>query len=119
LIDEVIEFLRRAINTATKNGVSKDKIIIDPGIGFGKTAEHNLQILKRLKEFKILGRPILVGPSRKSFIGKILNVGPQERIFGTVASCILAVENGAKILRVHDIRQVKEALKVQEAINNT
>lgn len=119
LIDEIIESLRKAINTAVENGVSQDKIIVDPGIGFGKTAQHNLEILKRLKEFKILGRPILVGPSRKSFIGKILNVGPEERVFGTVATCILAVENGAKILRVHDVRQLKEALKVQAAINNT
>jgi len=117
LIDEIIEYLERAINLAQDAGIDKEKIIIDPGIGFGKTLKHNLEILKRLAEFKALGRPILVGTSRKSFIGKILNVAPQERIFGTVATCVSAVQNGAKILRVHDVGEVKQALKVLDAIN--
>ena len=117
LIDEIIEYLERAINLAQDAGIDKEKIIIDPGIGFGKTLKHNLEILKRLAEFKALGRPILVGTSRKSFIGKILNVAPQERIFGTVATCVSAVQNGAKILRVHDVGKVKQALKVLDAIN--
>lgn len=118
LIDEVITYLRRAIYRAESSGIEKEKIIIDPGIGFGKLAEHNFQILKRLKEFKVLGKPILVGTSRKSFIGKILNVGPLERLQGTVASCVLAAQNGARILRVHDVKEVKQALRVCEAINN-
>lgn len=115
LIDEIIEFLDKAIIRAQEAGIDKRKIIIDPGIGFGKSLEHNLEILKRLEEFKVLGRPILVGPSRKSFIGKILNLGPQERIFGTVSSCVLAVKNGAKLVRVHDVKEVKQALKVLDA----
>jgi dihydropteroate synthase len=118
LLDEIIEYLQKAINRALCAGIAQEKIIIDPGIGFGKTAEHNLKILRRLSELKVLGRPILVGPSRKSFLGKILNAGPRERIFGTVSSCILAVKNGAKIVRVHDVKEVKQALKVFTAIDN-
>jgi dihydropteroate synthase len=118
LIDEIIEYLDKAINRAVQVGISREKIIIDPGIGFGKTLEHNLKILKYLKEFKILGRPILVGPSRKSFLGKILNVGPDKRLFGTLSSCILAVKNGANLVRVHDVREVKEALTVTDVILN-
>lgn len=118
LIDEIIEYLEKAIAQAMAAGIDKDKIIVDPGIGFGKTAAHNLEILQRIREFKILGRPLSVGVSRKSFIGKILNAGPSERIFGTVSACVLAVKNGANIVRVHDVKAVKEALKVTEAILN-
>jgi dihydropteroate synthase len=117
LIDEIMEYLAQAIERACQAGINKNKIIIDPGIGFGKTVEHNLEILKNLSEFKILGRPILVGPSRKSFIGKILDVEPQERIFGTVASCVLAAKFGAQMVRVHDVKAVKQALRVSNAIN--
>jgi dihydropteroate synthase len=117
LIDEIIEYLRQAIERAISAGIKEEKIIIDPGIGFGKTLGHNLEILKRLREFKVLGQPILVGTSRKSFIGNILKVDPQERIFGTVASCLLAVQNGANIVRVHDVKAVKQALKILSAIN--
>jgi dihydropteroate synthase len=116
LLDEIIDYLDKAIKQAVAFGIDKNKIIIDPGIGFGKTLEHNLEIFKRLRELKILGRPILIGPSRKSFIGKILNAGPQERIFGSVSACILAVKNGAHMVRVHDVEAVKQALKVSEAI---
>jgi dihydropteroate synthase len=117
LIDEITEFLQKAINRAQEFGINKEKIIIDPGIGFGKTCEHNLEILKRLSEFKVLGRPILIGPSRKSFIGKILNVEPQERIFGTLSACVLAAKNGARVVRVHDVKAVRQALKIFEAID--
>jgi dihydropteroate synthase len=118
LLEEIIEYLRLAIARVQAYGVDKESLIIDPGIGFGKSSGQNLEILKRLKEFKALGRPILVGPSRKSFIGKILNAGPGERVFGTVSSCVLAVENGAHIVRVHDVKEVKQALRVYQAINN-
>ncbi len=118
LIDEIIEYLDKALSEAVAWGIDRERIIVDPGIGFGKTLEHNLEILKRLKEFKVLGRPILVGPSRKSFIGKILNVGPQERIFGTLSACVLAVKNGTNIIRVHDVKEVKQALRVAGAIIN-
>jgi len=116
LIDEITEYLDKAISEAVAWGIDRERIIVDPGIGFGKTLEHNLEILKRLREFKILGRPMLVGPSRKSFLGKILNAGPQERIFGTVSACVLAVKNGANVIRVHDVKAVKQAFKVFDAI---
>ena len=118
LIDEITEYLDKAISEAVAWGIDRERIIVDPGIGFGKTLEHNLELLKRLREFKILGRPMLVGPSRKSFLGKILNAGPQERIFGTVAACVLAVKNGANVIRVHDVKAVKEAIKVLNTISN-
>jgi dihydropteroate synthase len=116
LIDEVIEYLQHAIRRGRDCGIREENIIVDPGIGFGKTAGHNLEILKRLSEFRVLGRPIMVGTSRKSFIGKILNAGPKERIFGSLASCVLAVHNGAHIVRVHDVKAVREALKVLDAV---
>ncbi len=118
LNSDIITYLDKAIQKAKEAGIAEDKIIVDPGIGFGKTPQHNLEILKRLQDFKILGRPILVGPSRKSFIGKILNLEAQKRIFGTVAACVLAAKFGAKIVRVHDIRPVYEALKITDAILN-
>lgn len=118
LVDEIIDYLTQTIDRAKQAGINQDKLIIDPGIGFGKTLEHNLEILKRLNEFKILGQPILVGPSRKSFIGKVLRTKPEERIFGTVASCVLACHNGANIVRVHDVKAVSQALKIADTINN-
>ncbi|MFZ2357499.1 MAG: dihydropteroate synthase, partial [Candidatus Omnitrophota bacterium] len=117
LIGEIIEYLDKSINQAVCLGVNKEKIIIDPGIGFGKTPLNNLEILKDLKEFKILGRPILIGTSRKSFIGKILHAGIQERLYGTLATSMFAVGNGANILRVHDVKPIKEALKIIGRIN--
>jgi len=116
LIDEIIEYLEGSIKIALGAGINKEKIIVDPGIGFGKTLEHNLAILKSLKEFKVVGRPIMVGTSRKSFIGKILNEPEQNRLAGTLASCLVAARNGADILRVHDVKEVKQALKVLDAI---
>jgi len=118
LIDEIIEFLDRSCRSAEGLGVDKKRIIVDPGIGFGKTVEHNLEILKNLGEFKVLGKPLLVGPSRKSFIGKILKVPEMERLSGTVSACILAVKSGARIVRVHDVKAVKQALKITDSINN-
>lgn len=116
LIDEIIEYLETAIERATDAGINKERIIIDPGIGFGKTLEHNLEILHRLEELKRLGCPILVGPSRKSFIGEILKLPPQERLIGTLASLVVAVINGADIVRVHDLKCAAQAVKVADAI---
>jgi dihydropteroate synthase len=116
LIDEIIDFLDNAICHAQESGIKKENIIIDPGIGFGKTAGDNLEIIQKLDEFKVLGRPILIGTSRKSFIGKILNTEPKERLLGTVSSCVLAARNGASILRVHDVKEVKQAMRVSNAI---
>lgn len=119
LIDQVMDFFKKSLSRAIEDGVDRDKIILDPGIGFGKSPEDNLRILRHLKEFKVLGRPILVGVSRKSFIGKVLGVAVDQRLSGTIASCVLAADNGAKILRVHDVKQVKEAMKVLNAMNKT
>jgi len=118
LISEIIDFLEKRINLAEEAGISRENIIIDPGIGFGKTVEHNLMILKNLYQFKVLGRPILIGTSRKSFIGKILNLDVNERLYGTISSCCLAVLKGANILRVHDVKEVKEAINLLDAILN-
>ncbi len=116
LIEEVISKLSQLVGRAEEKGVKRGNIIIDPGMGFGKTLEHNLEILNNLSRFKVLGKPILVGPSRKSFIGAILGVAPQERIFGTAASVALAIRNGADIIRVHDVKEIKQVAEVADAI---
>jgi dihydropteroate synthase len=118
VMDEIIEYLGNAVQKALCAGIIKEKIIVDPGIGFGKTLEHNLEILNNLKELKILGVPILVGTSRKRFIGKILNADPDQRLPGTLATCVLAAANGADIVRVHDVKPVAQALKISRAILN-
>jgi len=118
LIDDIIFWLNNAVESAERSGIRPDKIIIDPGIGFAKKPEHNLEIIKRLEDFKILGKPILIGPSRKSFIGKVLKTGTQERSIGTIAACLMAAERGANIVRVHDIKEVSQALKMAAAIRN-
>lgn len=118
LIDEVIEYLNKSLDRTLSYGVNRNKIVLDPGLCFGKTVEHNLTILNRLGEFRVLGAPLLIGPSRKSFIGKILNAGMQGRVSGTVAACVLAVEKGAKILRVHDVSPVYQALRITQAVLN-
>ncbi len=117
LIGEICDFLDRQIEVALKAGVKQHKIWIDPGIGFGKTVEHNLQIIRELDQFKRFGMPILLGASRKSFIGAVLNgASPLERVDGTIAACIIGMMNGAKVLRVHDVERVVPAVRVAEAI---
>ena len=120
VVKEIISSLKESIGIAENAGIAKDKIIIDPGIGFGKTAEHNLEILRRLDELKVLNCPICVGTSRKSFIGKVLGPdSPDDRLAGTLATCTLAVMNGAKILRVHDVKEACQAARVTDAIINS
>lgn len=119
LISEIKGQLKILVEKAVVKGVKRDNIIIDPGIGFGKTAEHNLEILNKLQEFKEIGCPILAGVSRKSFIGKVLGVEPKERIFGTAASVAAAIMNGADIIRVHDVREMKQVAQIVDAIKNT
>lgn len=119
VIEEIIKYLDNAVIRAQDGGINKEKIVIDPGIGFGKSVEHNLQIIKNLKEFKILGRPILIGTSRKSFIGRVLNAGLNDRLAGTISTCILAAKNGANFLRVHDVGMVQQAIKMFDAVNKT
>lgn len=116
LMGEIVSRLRRSLAIGTKAGIEPGWMLVDPGIGFGKTRQHNLEILRRLKELRTLGAPIVVGPSRKSFIGMVLNLPPAERLEGTIAACVLAAENGADILRVHDVLPVKRALAIREAI---
>lgn len=119
LIPEIMDYLRISIRLANKFSIPDDKIIIDPGIGFGKTFEHNLEIIKNLKEFTLLGKPIAVGVSRKAFIGKILgDVPPSERLEGTAAAVAISIFNGANIIRVHDVKEMARVAKVADAIKN-
>jgi len=119
LIAEITESLEESIKIAKRAGVDEDKIIIDPGIGFGKTVEHNLQIINKLDKFKKLGKPILIGVSRKSFIGKVLNLDVGKRLIGTACACALAIANGADIIRVHDICQMREVSRMADAVRRT
>lgn len=117
LIPEIMDYLQKGMNIARESGISDDKIIIDPGIGFGKTVEHNLEIIRRLKEFTDLGKPILLGPSRKSFIGKILgDLSVTERLEGTASAVAIGIFNGANIIRVHDVKAMVRAARVADAI---
>ncbi len=115
-IGEIVKFLRDRVEFAMKNGIEEDKIIIDPGIGFGKRVEDNLRILKYLEAFRALGIPILIGTSRKSYMGKLFNLPVDERLETTLASDILAVLNGASIVRVHDVREHFRAIRMSEEI---
>jgi len=114
MIGEIKVFFQEQIATARKAGIQH--IVIDPGIGFGKTVEHNLQILKHLGEFKTLSYPIIVGPSRKSFIGVLTGLSVKERLEGTLAAITVAVMNGANMVRVHDVNECKRAIQVVDAI---
>lgn len=116
VIGEILGFLRDAVARAESCGIPREKIIIDPGIGFGKTVEHNLEILRRLGEFRSLGLPILVGTSRKSLIGKVLNLPVDQRLEGTAATVALAIASGADIVRVHDVRYMARVARMADAI---
>ena len=114
VLGEINTFFQTQISLAQKAGIHQ--IIIDPGIGFGKTLEHNLQILRHLDVFTTLGHPLLVGPSRKSFIGTITGRPANERLEGTIAAMTVAIMNGANIVRVHDVKECKRAIQVVDAI---
>ena len=116
VVSEIFAFLRERIDFCEQAGIDIEKTIVDPGIGFGKTVLHNLEILKNLDQFKSLGRPIMIGVSRKSLIGKVLQLKPEERLEGSLASAIWSMTKGASILRVHDVRETKRAVKMVEAI---
>ncbi|HEX6175027.1 MAG TPA: dihydropteroate synthase, partial [Candidatus Binatia bacterium] len=117
VVREVRDFLAERVCTAKKAGIALEQIIVDPGIGFGKTLAHNLALLKNLQSFNSLGQPLLIGVSRKAFIGKILNAaGPEERLEGSVAAAVAAALSGANILRVHDVSETVRALRVIDAI---
>jgi len=116
VIESIKVYLKKSIEIAVNAGIPQDRIIIDPGIGFGKTVEHNLIILKRLKELGELGKPVLVGTSRKSVIGKVLDLSAGERLEGTAATVAVAIANGADIVRVHDVKEMKRVAVMTDAI---
>jgi len=114
LMDEIKTFLRKAIERALKAGVPRERVLIDPGIGFGKTAEQNWVVMRRLQELGELGQPILIGTSRKSFIGKLLDVPVDERMEGTAATVTAAVLRGADVVRVHDVLEMTRVARVAD-----
>lgn len=114
VIGDVKNYLKKSVELAESSGI--DKIAIDPGIGFGKTRSHNLELIRRLEEFKGLGKPILLGVSRKSFIGGTLDLPAEERLEGSLAAAVIGVLNGATIIRTHDVRATGRAVKMAQAI---
>jgi dihydropteroate synthase len=116
VVSEVASFLEERLAFAVAQGVREDRVLLDPGIGFGKMLEHNLELLRRLDEIVALGRPVVVGTSRKSFLGLLTDrAEPDERLAGTIATNVLALERGAAVFRVHDVAPVREALTVAAA----
>jgi len=117
LINDILTFLKARIDAAIACGIDRSRIAIDPGIGFAKTYAQNLEILRRLPEFHALGYPLLVGASRKSFIGHILNQpDPQQRVWGTAAACCAAIAGKADLLRVHDVKEMKDVCRVADTL---
>lgn len=118
LMSDIFSHLEERVNFAVKAGIKKQRIAIDPGIGFGKGAEDNLKIIKRLSELKSIGRPIALGTSRKSFIGKTLGLDAKDRFEGTIATIAAGILNGANIVRVHDVKEARMAADMADAIKN-
>jgi dihydropteroate synthase len=116
VVEEVRAFLAERLEAAVEAGIAQERVWLDPGIGFGKTAAHNLELLGRLHELTELGRPLVVSPSRKSFIGSIDGSAVHERLGGTIASSVLAAAAGAEVLRVHDVAEMAQALRVATAV---
>jgi dihydropteroate synthase len=116
VVDDVKAFLAGRIEFAVGEGIDEEAIWIDPGIGFGKTVRHNLELIARLAELRDLGRPLVVGTSRKRFIGSLTGREVDDRVGGSVASIVLALAHGADVLRVHDVAEVRDAVRVAEAI---
>lgn len=117
VVTEVRGFLKARIDALVSAGVDEEQLIIDPGIGFGKTLQHNLELIRHLREFRELGRPILIGTSRKATIGKVLgDLPPEERLEGTAATVAISIANGADIVRVHDVKEMARVAKMTDAI---
>ena len=116
LLPDVIASLRASMDTALGAGVPPDNVILDPGLGFGKTAEHNLELLRRLSELTALGQPLLVGTSRKSTIGLVLDLPVEERLEGTAATVALAIAGGADVVRVHDVKAMTRVARMSDAV---
>jgi dihydropteroate synthase len=115
VVDEVKSFLEERMTFALREGIDERRLLLDPGIGFGKTVEHNLQLLRRLDELVALGRPVVIGTSRKSFLARIVGASDSDRLGGTIATNVLALERGASVFRVHDVAPMREALAVAAA----
>jgi dihydropteroate synthase len=115
VVDDVKAFLHERMTAATNAGIKEERIQLDPGIGFGKTLEHNLELLRRLDELTTLGRPLVIGTSRKSFLGRITGRDVTERVYATVATTVIAFERGARVFRVHDVAATRDALAVSAA----
>jgi dihydropteroate synthase len=118
LLEDIISSLSSSVNKALDRGVESESIVVDPGFGFGKTAEQNLLLLKNLHRICELGKPVLIGPSNKSFIGKVLKAELNERIEGTAATVAIGIANGASIIRVHDVEQMKKVAVMADAVMN-
>ena len=116
VVKDCIRHLKRIVDKAVEFGIKRDRIVIDPGIGFAKTPTQNLEILRRLSEFKVLGYPILVGTSRKSTIGAVLDLPVDQRLEGTAATIAISIANGADIVRVHDVAEMSRVVKMTDAI---
>jgi dihydropteroate synthase len=116
VIGEISDYLAEGIATAEAAGLTRERMVVDPGIGFGKTLEHNLEILRRLRELRALGCAVMVGTSRKSLIGRILGLPAEQRVEGTAATVALAVAAGADIVRVHDVREMVRVARVADAV---
>lgn len=116
VVGEVLHFLEERLAFAVATGVREEQVLLDPGIGFGKTAEHNLLLLRHLDRFVALGRPVVLGTSRKRFLGAILGAEPEDRLFGTVATTVMGAQAGAAVFRVHDVKPNVEVLRVMEAV---
>jgi dihydropteroate synthase len=117
VVEEVKTFLRDAVRRARFAGIGADRIVVDPGFGFGKTASHNLEILRKLGEFRSLGVPLLAGLSRKSTIGHLTGRPVEERLAGSLAMALLALQGGARILRVHDVKETRDVIRVWQAFH--
>lgn len=118
IVNEILDFFKIKIKIAIQSGINRSMIILDPGIGFGKTVDHNFELLSRLNEFNVLELPIMIGPSRKSFIGITLDLPPEDRVEGTAAAVSAGVMNGASIVRVHDVKSMKRVVKIIDKIRN-
>jgi len=116
VVREVAGFFQERLGRLTASGVSTDQVVLDVGIGFGKTAEHNLQLLANLRSFTTMARPLLIGVSRKSFIGKLLGADLKERLPASLACACLAVESGAQMVRAHDVAETVQAVRMTEAV---
>ena len=118
LMKEITSELKESIEKCLEIGINSDKIIVDPGIGFGKAVSHNLEMIRRLRDLQILNRPILIGPSRKSFIGYVLGKNVTDRLMGTAAAVVCSILNGVHIVRIHDVGPLKDAIRMTDSVLN-